>query len=155
MDYNIYIHSTIDGEPNRNTQPWTGSESEPTVPWSAKAEAEDSSFKLMNPSGLAQKGVSSLKKAIPQIAIAFAVLKITDTVVRESAQIEATLYGDYRAQVEYNNFHNKLKWFFNPLGSAWAAAKAETSIWVEDRKRAQNRDLLGDSVINSYTGRGV
>lgn len=169
-DYNIYIHAVGTGvSTNQN----------PTVPWSAREDAGGSqtqsqggsnaagaSFNAaamvskaasitQNPDALVGSAFSGAMKSVPWIAAAYAVVKagvsIADTVI-EFVEIDT---GDYRNGNAWRDSKQALNILLHPVSSVMQFAKT-TSQWNRESKRFRlEQDLLGGSVINTYTGRGV
>ena len=63
--------------------------------------------------------------------------------------------GDYRLTRERENVKNYCNWIFPPFQSIASHHNAEQQIRLEDDRRAQNRLLLGDSVLNERAKVGV
>ena len=76
---------------------------------------------------------------------------ITDTVLDFQA-LETGYHGN---QVGWQNFKQTINNVFHPFSSSINAHKTQRQWAIENQKLKQQRDLLGDSVINSWTGRGV
>jgi hypothetical protein len=170
-DYNIYIHAIGTGSATNQN---------PTVPWSARDGGEAfnqtqsqsggnaaasginavamvgrAAAITQNPDALVGAAFSGAMKALPWIAAAYAVVKtgvsIADTAI-EFTEIET---GDYRG----GNAWKDIKQIFNNLSHPFSSTMQflkTTSQWERESKRARlEQDLLGGSVINSYTRRGV
>ena len=170
-DYNIYIHAIgTGGATNQN----------PTVPWSQKDEggafsqttpqsgsglgvdgvnvafaiSRASNF-AQNPDAIVGTAVSGIAKIFPWIAVAFAVTKLVDTAYTTALDFTTLETGDYRAQIQWDNFKTVGNDIFKPVSTLLSSLKTRNQWRIENYKQKAQRDLLGDSVINSYTNRGV
>lgn len=162
-DYNIYIHSAITSDSSHPTKPWSSSKSSATNPWDSddnfasrfKSGVEKASGVMMNPDGLISQGIGALAKAVPWIAIAIIVSKTISTVVSTAMNYNSLETGDYYSTIEWDNFKANLNWVFKPISTSWNELQARNRYRVDDYRKDRQRALLGDSVINSYTDRGV
>lgn len=169
-DYNIYIHAIGTGGSTANN---------PTIPWSAREGGEavsptsafpsnfgadgagaakaiiKASAIAQNPDSILGQAVSSIAKAIPFVAAAYAVVKLGTGIVDTCYEYQTLYTGDYRNQIGWQNFKNRFANILTPVSSSINANKTETQWRIENSKRSQQRELLGDSVINSYTNKGV
>lgn len=166
-DYNIYIHAIGTGGASNQS---------PTTPWSAReggdafsqtesqggsdASGAVRSFTraaafVSNPDSLVSTGISKLAKFIPAILLAGAVVKISDAILSNVIEFSEIESGDYRNGIAYQNFKIGIHNVLRPISTAINHFKIERQWARENRKLEQQRDLLGDSVINSYTRRGV
>ena len=168
-DYNIYVHAVGTG---------SATSQNPTIPWSQREEgvggaaAQTTSqsgggfgngsvaFMSMaryaqNPDSLVSTGMSTLAKLVPALAVAAIVVKTADKLITEVEEINAAETGDHRRIVAYQNFKSRVSSVFTPVSTGVNFLKTINQRSREDSKRALQRDLLGDSVINSYTNRGV
>ena len=172
-DYNIYIHAIGS----------SGSTSEnPTVPWSARqngggfsptsskssgggnfegmgANVARSITKaasyMQNPDSLVSSGLGVLAKASPWIVAAMAVIKLGESVANNVVEFSAIETGDYTRQVQLNDIKSMMRLVTHPFSTLVQGYKIERQWARENQRLTAERDLLGDSVINSYTGRGV
>lgn len=167
-DYNIYVHAIGTGGSNAYN---------PTVPWSAREGGEGSSQTVsqsgdvsgggaaraiiraagyaQNPDSAVGSAFSNALKSIPYVAAAFAVVKLGETIIDNAVEFKALESGDFRSQVSWQNLKTNLNVVFHPFSSSWNSFKVRRQWAREDARASQQRDLLGDSVINSYTNRGV
>lgn len=164
-DYNIYVH-TIGGG---------GSvKSNPTTPWSQRADSGNNgddgglsvgganlaSFgkvvgTLTNPDSIVSNALSFTKKALPIVAAAFIVTSAMEKVASLQCNYAAEIHGDYRYAHAWNNYQATKNLLFSPISTMYGAHLESTRRNVEDERRRTQASLLGDSVINSYYGRGV
>ena len=169
-DYNIYIHAIGNG---------TQTEFNPTVPWSQKEKGEGSSpteswsggtafFNAMggvrsamniNPNGIASSAITSAASSVPVVAVAAAVIMATAKTLNSAyacyTGYVALTQGDYRRQIELQNGRQMISNLRNPISAINNAIKTQLEWNVMNSRLSQERELLGDSVINSYTNRGV
>ena len=161
-DYNIYIHSAISSSSGEATKPWT-SKSSSLFPWNSEDSVSSNITKtmskasgvMMNPDSLISQGVSMIAKAIPWVAIVLIGAKIVDKVVSTSINYNVLETGNYRDSVSWNNFKANLNWLFKPFSTTWNEIQTQNQYRVNNYRQTLQRQLLGDSVINSYTNRGV
>lgn len=160
-DYNIYIHSAISSSTGDATKPWWGSN-----PFISTKNSDDiasqvlngvqkTSNTIMNPDSLIQRGVSAIAKAVPWIAVVYAVIKIGEKIIDTATDYTSMETGDYRSKVDFQNFKANVRRFFMPFSSSINAFRNEREYAIQDEKKRESRILLGDSVINSYSNRGV
>jgi len=160
-DYNIYIHSAISSSTGDATKPWWNSN-----PFISTRKDDDFSSQvlkgiqktgntIMNPDGLITQGVSMIAKAVPWIAIAYAIIKIGNQIYETATDYTSMETGDYRAKVDFQNARATVRRFFMPFSSSINAFRNEREYAIQDEKKRESRMLLGDSVINSYSNRGV
>ena len=108
-----------------------------------------------NPDSIISKAVTAIGKAFPIVAAAYAVVQLVDSAVTTNIQFNELKTGDYKWGVHYQNFKTGINIGLHPVSSTIQNLKNQQQWERENYRRAQERDLLGDSVINSYTNRGV
>lgn len=150
-DYNIYIRDGSRGSQTKTTA-WEETEGKTTA-WGEKAT--ETVNVAMNPDSLISKGFNFAKKAIPAVATAFLVAKAAQMAFETAHQFQVIETGDYRMTVAMGNFKQTINNIFHPFSSTINYNLAKANYRVEDERRAQQRELLGDAIINQYTGRGV
>ena len=156
MDYNIYLHDTESVESSDPTKPWTSSSD-------GKSNFEDNFTRgvqkatgiMQNPDGIIAGAVGKAMKALPYVAAAYAVFKLTDAVITTANQFITAETGDYRFETQYNNFKAGLSACFRPFSTTVNYFKVEQQIRLENNKKAANRELFGDSMINGGLFYGV
>lgn len=173
-DYNIYIHAIgTGGATNAN----------PTVPWSAREGNGGGAFSqtqsrssganvggdgfnavktitkaantAQNPDSIISTAIVGLAKFAPWVAAAYACVKLSTAITDTVLDFQALETGYYGNQVGWQNFKQTISNVFHPFSSSINAHKTQRQWAIENQKLKQQRDLLGDSVINSWTGRGV
>lgn len=170
-DYNIYIHAIGTGGATNDS---------PTTPWSQKSEggafsqtSSQSSDSLsgaggnltrniiraasyaQNPDSLISTATSAIAKAFPIVAAAVACVKLAETITDNVLDFRVIETGYYKNQVMWQDFKTTVHNVFHPVSGLVQSFKTERQ-WVRANERNRmERDLLGDSVINSYTNRGV
>ena len=152
MDYNIYIRDKTGGGESSPTTPWKPS-GDKVTPWSEKAT--DVAQAVANPDALVADGVSLFKKSVPWIAAALVVVHSANKVFETAQAFRVAETGDYRLSTELTNFRQSINNLFHPFQTIINYQKAQQQIRIENGVREQRRALLGDSVINQYTGKGV
>lgn len=159
MDYNIYLHT--DGAANSNpTKPWAsdGGDSSPsfqtnTQPWENVLKKGISV--AQNPDGLVSSATSKISKAIPQIAIAAALIKLTDKVISEVIDFKTITTGDYTNQIMYGNIKAGISAAFRPISTTINIAKQKRINRNVDEASALRMKLQGDDFLNGFNGYGV
>lgn len=145
MDYNIYLHDTESVESSDPTKPWTSSSD-------GKSNFEDNFTRgvqratgiMQNPDGIISGAVGKAMKAVPYVAAAYAVLRLTDSVITTANTFITTATGDYRFSTQYNNFKTCLESVFRPVSTTMNFLKVRQNIEVENQKKALKRELTGD-----------
>ena len=163
MDYNIYIHSPFgQGNDFSQTKPWTtasaaGSQTsaQDTGISSSVNTAFGTMSKFSNPDSLVGMGITALTKVAPWIAAAAVVVSVTDKVITHAIDFGTMQTGNYKAQIEYSNFKQTMSNMLRPFSSSFNYFRNEEQIRIQNQRRMMQRELLGDSIINSYTNRGV
>lgn len=157
MDYNIYIHTDEEGNASR-TRAWGSSEGEKiggesqTNAWVPKAQKAISA--VGNPDSLISRGVGAVAKAVPWVAVAYAVVKVATFAVDTATQFATTATGDYSFQTGWDNFKNIVHVTLTPFTTTINYFKRNQQYKRMNERNAAHLDLLGDSVINTYTDRG-
>jgi len=141
-DYHIYLHSNTSSSIKSHTEP--------------KEETMGGAFSTIQ-TGIAKvqqfsnsgfqsyisTGVAALSKAIPPIALAIAVAKITDKVVSTGFGHLESYTGHYEYSLAYNNFKSGVGALINPIGTA----KRLANIYLEqdkfNRRQEQVKSLVG------------
>lgn len=162
MDYNIYIHSNVSGEQTSPTQPWNQTAPNPTKPWKVSAESGGGDEKInpsaFTPSSLIGQGVNALKKAVPAVAVAFAIVTMANKVMNTMSQIDdyyANKTGDYRQSEAMRDFLDTIHCITHPFSTANAMVQSRMQIQRQNAIVSAHRELLGDVVLNTITNRGV
>ena len=166
-DYNIYIHALNTSSPTSNqTIPWTLRE-EPTSTGESNTTphggASIGAFGIasriaaiaQNPDSIVAGATSGLMKAAPYIAAAAVVVKLS-IAAKETAlgAIEREL-GDYRHSIAWENLKTNVNVITHPFSSTVQHFRTVRQISLNNQRVSLQRELFGDSVINSYTNRGV
>ena len=157
-DYNIYIRASGVMEAP-STRAWSGGESQ-TSSADFMGSAREVLSVAENPDSIIGKSGAFIKKIIPAkavaaVAVAAMVVSIADKAMSACLDFQTLTTGDYLASTAYKNTKTAIHNFFTPISSGINALKAQTSIAIEDSRRAKYRELLGDSAINQLTGVGV
>lgn len=160
MDYNIYLHNVESTEKNDPTKPWTSSSEANTNFQDKLAKGITKGIGIAeNPdgivSGAVSKGMGALAKVFPWIAVAYAVLKLTDKVISTANTFITTETGDYRFATQYNNFKAGLGACFRPVSTTINYLQFEQRIRIENKRLSMERELFGDSLVNGGAFYGV
>lgn len=151
-DYNIYIHSATNlGVQDSPTKAWGKEKIAQTNAW----ESDYSGFQPIDNIAITDElkgmGTTVLAKAIPAFAIAYAIYKIGTKIIDTIEPFITRESGDYRFNVGYSNFKVGLSNIFNPAGTTLNAITYFQENRIFNRGQEQQRLLLGDSFINSYS----
>lgn len=160
-DYNIYIHSTNDDD-GKNASPTTAwseenkgvsKSSSNTSAWVSKASKTIST--AQNPDSLVSSGVSGIAKAVPWVAVAYAGLKLLSSSVDNYWSFTSTATGSYGGSMQWDNIKKGLGMVLQPYSTSLQWAHYTQQERINNQKRQLERELLGDSEINSSTNKGV
>ena len=162
-DYNIYIHSSITASSGEATKPWSSGKSSSNSPWGVDESLASKltqnvskvSGVMLNPDSLISQGIGAIAKAVPWVALVYVVAKTIDKVATTCINYGVLETGDYRDSINYNNFKSQFSWLYKPFSNAYNEMQAQNKFRIDDYRKLQQRQLLGDSVINTYTNRGV
>lgn len=160
-DYNIYLHSTDNVGGSSPTTAWnnegadsntafTGSQ---TSAWTSKAQQAIGT--VGNPDSLISKGIGAVAKAVPWVAIAYAIIKVGTQIVDTCFDFQTMHSGNYYGSNWWHDRVSEIKVLFTPFSSTMSYIKTSQSINIENEKRRMNREMLGDVEINAWSNRGV
>lgn len=168
QDYHIYIHGQGNGfggnkKPSReNVKP--NAKKKENVSAISEVENEDGvnawavAKGVRTTTGVASGKTSILataSKYIPAVAIIYAVLKLTDKAITTATDFNVRETGDYSFKMSYNNFKATANTLINPIRSIINFNKSEQEKRIENDKRKQTMELLGDNALNSIHNNGV
>ena len=165
-DYNIYIHAIGTGGATNDN---------PTVPWSQKEEGGAFSQTTsqssggnggvgafmraatyaQNPDSIISNAIGKYGKAMAIVGAAYACVKLVQSLQDHIMDFADAENGTQLARIKMEDARQGFNNVFNPV-HAIAQSNRTIKEWQrENYKAREERDLLGDSVINSYTNRGV
>ncbi len=171
-DYNIYIHSvgTSNVGSSMQTTPWSqrGGDSGATTPWGESSGSgggkgggnftngllKTAKF-ISNPDSIISSALGGVLKAAAVVAVAKTVIDIGLSTWEKHADWYELTTGDSSSKLNAQRVRESINFFFNPIGVAIAEYRRIVQRRNENSKREQERLLLGDSVINSYTNKGI
>lgn len=167
-DYNIYIHAIGTGSNGGGfapTTPWSqregGDGTTPTQAWggfggSGVAGAIAGASRLIsNPDSIVAGATSSVFKSAAYVACAALVVRTVVFIGSKVEDYNALLSGDEVIVRRRQDVLQGINNLFHPFSASINNFKQKVLLQQENDKRVSQRQLLGDSVINSYTGRGV
>ena len=167
-DYNIYVRAvgTSNATLDNPTIPWAQRETtSPTIPWGQTQSGGSVGFNaggvartaaiFSNPDSIIGGAVSKVMKVLPAVAAAYAVYKTCEKIYETCLDFSTLKSGDYGTQIAFQNKRTSIDNIFKPVTTTVNAIRSKTQVEVENQRRSQTRELLGDSVINTYTNRGV
>lgn len=159
-DYNIYIHSNSGSGGNGTSSQTTPFANRPAGEGDSIFEAatqgihQTEQFATSGFNGLARTGVAMLSKAAPQVALAVAVIGITNKVLTLGSSYVETYTGFYEFATEYNNFKTVVSNILNPVGVFLKEAHRSYQFRLQNEKIEQTRTLVGNSTLTT-TVKGV
>lgn len=158
-DYNIYIHSDSQTGTTNPTMAWKNNS--PTLPFGGddfnldESTVDRLAAQGIQPNELSGYGKFALAKMSPYIAAFMVVAKVIDKVMTTASEYHTMLSGDARFQTGLNDAKSLMQEVLSPGSAAFQMFKLQTTIRLQNAKSEMQRELLGDSVINSYAGRGI
>lgn len=158
MDYNIYIHGDVSGTGESQTTPWKPSETTESGGFQSSKLAGKIIKGInvaQNPDGLVSSSLEKGAKALPWVAVAFAVLKLTDNAISNGISFYTTETGDYRFSTQYNNFKSGLRSCLLPVSATINYVRQAQQIKIDNQRKSASRELLGDDIINGGSFYGV
>lgn len=155
-DYNIYIR----------TLGTSGGESSPTQPWSDDGETggknpatainKVSGF-IQNPDSIIgsimRTPIGKIGAAAVLVGAMVAAISITDKAINMYQSYASSASGDYKYQIEYNNFKTQIHNGFHPFSTEIRKQMFNLQIKKENLANEQQRLLLGGTFLNSPYGR--
>lgn len=169
-DYNIYIHAigTANSNANNPTVPWSqregGEGSNPTVPQSGGYGGFNIGIMgglmgmgrsaIANPTSLVGASVLPAAQAGAIAFAAFVAVKTAHTIYKNAVDFYGLITGQHRLSFEYEENIKGMS-LLHPISTLIERQKIYITQRHENDKKALERELLGDSVINSYSNRGV
>lgn len=160
MDYNIYIHSVSANGNQSPTSPWqlqsddSNGEIVSGGGFSPSSTVKKAGAFLSNPDSLIGKvmatGVGKLGVAAVIIST---IIRLTDKAITMYQSYAAPASGDYKFQIEYNNFKQTMHNVMTPFSTEIQRQQAELQIKKEKLANEQQMQLLGGTMINSPYGR--
>ena len=158
MDYNIYIHGDVSGTGESQTTPWKPSETTESGGFQSSKLAGKIIKGInvaQNPDGLVSQGMGAVAKALPWLAVAYAVLKLTDSAITTATAFYTTETGDYRFSTQYANFKAGVHAVLRPISTSINYARQAQQIRIDNQRKSASRELLGDDIINGGSFYGV
>ena len=153
-DWNIYIReikSTSNGDsqtdPNNQPKP----ETEPFKP-KPPLPKQDEEVEMGDET--VASTLASIKGFVP-VMVATAAIKQIDKVITTVEPMISQTTGDYRFGIEYQNAKKAIQSILNPYGAVMSMIQMRVSLRVNELRKEQERLLLGDSIINSFSGKKV
>lgn len=149
MDYNIYIHNKSSNGNNGIAKKFKPSSS---MGGEQKQEEDDTGIfaSILNKAtnienlNVAEEGIKVASRFVPAIAIAYAAVKITDSIATKGLELYSTYTGDDIGAINWQNFKTNLSNAFKPFLSI----KTTPIIRNKNILAEETRVLSG----NSYSG---
>lgn len=152
-DYHIYLHSN-ESENGSKTTPFSArssSESNGNFAPSKVASGISSAKAYASGSqGAGSTGVAALAKAVPWLAVIYAVAKVIDYVVDTGFTHAEDYTGMYKYSVGYNNFKTHLSHVLNPIGFGFSVIHKNKQIEKQNKEITQQNKLIGNSILKDF-----
>lgn len=164
-DYNIYLHAIGTGGATNDN---------PTIPWSQKegggafsqTVSQSGGFAgggnfmravafAQNPDAIVSSSIGRYGRALAVVGAAYACLKLTQTLQDHIIGFAEAENGSQLARIRMEDTRQAFNNLIRPVSAIIQNIKIEKQWQRENYKLQQQRDLLGDSIINSYTNKGV
>lgn len=97
--------------------------------------------------------LGNIKKAVPEVAVAYLAVKAIDQLVETALPIYAGYTGDYQPSFNYANVKAVIGAVMNPIGLVGDVVTRQMEINKQNLKITQQRMLTGNSIINTYGGK--
>lgn len=159
QDYNIYLHATENNVAEEQTTPQVNrtdknidgtSRDTSALENFTKVKDSISSFASSGFEGLVEQGITMLGKAVPWVAIAYAVFKITDSVIDTTLANINEYTGHYQYAIGYNNFKAGIKNVLLPVSYAKRQIELNFQLEKQNLQIAQNRTLVGSATLRDF-----
>lgn len=166
MDYNIYLHSIEQASAfGAFTKPWSNEQqaSSPTSAWKQDQDSSASTPDILDSiESIARQGLNVLAKSVPEIAIGLAIVtsvktaaSMIDTGIETCLPYYEASQGDYMLGIQYHNIKTALNSLTHPTSAINDFLLNQLRTIKNNERKAMQRELLGDSLVNTYTNRGV
>lgn len=149
-DYHIYLHTDAPTSSGNQTKPFqnketTGGEDN----FLPKASQVYGTAKgIVGGNGL-NMGVAALSKVAPWVAVVVAIAKVGDKVLSTGFAHQEEYKGNYKNNVNYNNFKSMLGATFNPVGVGYSLIKQQYEIEKYNLAIQQQNKLIGNSILQN------
>ena len=160
MDYHIYLQSKQSASVSEKTVPFElrGEEAQSTsdsiAPFISKGLSTAQQVANTGFGTAVNAGVSALAKAVPWVAVAVALVKITDKILTTTFTNIESYTGDYTHSVKYSNLKNGFSIAINPLGLAKRMIERNFEFDANNKKINAERLLVGQATLRNMD-RGV
>lgn len=151
--YRIEITDKTKGKVGKKTQ--THTQRRITTTWEQQTPFEKfkSTTSTMRKFSSAKGAIGAVAKAVPAVAVAYAVIKLADKVATVSTDFAKNYYGYSRYSSAYNNFKKSITNVANPLGVLNDFVRQrlqEDKLQLENNER--NRIIGYTNAKNIYRG---
>lgn len=150
QDYHIYIHGEGNGSSGSKTAPFsTQQENGKTSNFETAKQAFGTASSIAQGNGV-NMGVAALSKAYPAIAIAVAIYGVVDKVLTTGFAHQREYTGNYKNEMNYNNFKAKINMAVNPIGFVIKVAHQRAQFNKQNKEIAQQNRLIGNSILKDF-----
>lgn len=131
-----------------------------TSPW-AEMETGSSGFTskaagiISNPDSIVSGAVGMAAKGGAWVALAYAIIKTGMKVYDTCLDFSSLETGDYSKKLAWDDGRQAISHVLTPFSSTYNYIRTRKQMEITDNRKTLERELLGDSVINSYSNRGV
>ena len=147
QDYHIYIHDTNSGSGNKTT-PFSAKTNESS--FATKINTGIKKFQGVLNGSVVNTGVAALTKAVPIVATALIVGKITDKVLTTGFAHQQEYTGVYKNNVNWNNFKNSIHNIFHPIQYGLSVLHQNAQINKQNKEIEQQNRLIGNSILKDF-----
>lgn len=159
QDYNIYLHATSEVDDSNKTKPSVNRTEEKNADGTfrdgsaldsfTKVKDTISSFASSGFEGIVSDGIAKLGKIFPAVAIAYAILKISDSVIDTTASYINNYTGNYEFSIGYNNFKAGLKNVLLPVSYAKRQFDLSLELEKQNTRISEERNLVGSATMRN------
>lgn len=148
QDYHIYLHGAERASGGNQTKPFSTRKEEDRSFSSFSTLASTSS--TMAKGQMASTGASAITKAVPWVAAIVAAVKVVDHVLSTGFEHQEEYTGNFRNNVNYNNFKTILHNVVNPINFVLRSAHQNAQYRKQNIEIEQQRNLIGDSILKDF-----
>ena len=155
QDYHIYLHSegTSGGlnSSGNKTQPFSKTQSQESGnAFSTGIKTAFSTTKNIINGGAVNTGVSYLTKVAPYVAVVVAGIGVADKILTTGFAHQEEYTGNYKNNMQYNNFKTVLRIFTNPIGYARSAIHTHFQYNKQNKEIIEQNRLIGNSILKDF-----
>lgn len=147
-DYHIYLHSDTTNSGGNKTTPFSAKTNESS--FATKINTGIKKVQGVLNGSVVNTGVAALTKAVPIVATALIVGKITDKVLTTGFAHQQEYTGVYKNNVNWNNFKNSIHNIFHPIQYGLSVLHQNAQINKQNKEIEQQNRLIGNSILKDF-----